>query len=469
MATSGRRGRAARRGGRVGGQTKPIVAPITSDFGGHVGGQTEPIVAPTTSHSGGQVGGQTEPIVAPTTFSLVEPILIPSPPVVTHSDVDVHTSSRSTAANVDVHISSRSTAANVDVDAPEGSIVRRSTYGQRARKVKKHAKERLTVEFNFTLMQAICDNAEMFNNEIGYIVRKNCSFQYKEWRCVPSIVRAPLRHKLLTVFDINIEDKNIQKVIDKQMQRAWRGHKYKLHAYFKEIGGEKDPIKAKSKRHEEVSQDDWDYLCDLWTNPVFMERAQKNANSRAKRKWESRNGSRSTARHHVVRGANLDGPTGHIETWHLRHRHSEHGWSSSELEAKYEQMMQLRRDNSPDKMTDKDILEKVLGRQSVRLFGWGRSPSTSGTTCTSEESSRPTYKQLVDDLNRYKSLFQELQGDVNMLRQVLIEKNIMPPPSTAHVPSDHSSGRSRLNPSRLDPSSSSPSLYSTEDEFRDEI
>jgi len=54
------------------------------------------------------------------------------------------------------------------------------------------------------------------------------------------------------------------------MQRAWRGHKYKLHAYFKEIGGEEDPIKAKSKRHEEVSQEDWDYLCDLWTNPIFM-------------------------------------------------------------------------------------------------------------------------------------------------------------------------------------------------------
>ena len=85
----------------------------------------------------------------------------------------------------------------MDVDAPEGSNVCKSTYGQRARKVKKHAKGRLTVEFNFTLMQAICDNAEMFNNEIGYIVRKNCSFQYKKWRCVPSTVRSPLRHKLL--------------------------------------------------------------------------------------------------------------------------------------------------------------------------------------------------------------------------------------------------------------------------------
>ena len=41
------------------------------------------------------------------------------------------------------------------------------------------------------------------------------------------------------------------------------------------------------------------------------------------------------ARHHVIRGVDLDAPTGHIETWHLRHWHSEHGWSSPELEAKY--------------------------------------------------------------------------------------------------------------------------------------
>lgn len=33
-------------------------------------------------------------------------------------------------------------------------------------------------------------------------------------------------------------------------------------------------------------------------------------------------------------------------------------------------MMQLRRDNPPEKMTDKVILENVLGRQSNRLVGY---------------------------------------------------------------------------------------------------
>ncbi|XVF49897.1 hypothetical protein PTKIN_Ptkin04bG0052900 [Pterospermum kingtungense] len=199
----------------------------------------------------------------------------------------------------------------------------------------KSAKKRLTVEFDFKLMQAICTNAEPFNNEIGYIVRKNCSLQYKDWRLVPPEVRAPLRQKLLTLFDIDVDDHKVQKLIDGQMQEAWKGHKYRMHVYFKKIGGEEDPAMAKTKRPEEVTEDDWDYLCDFWTTPSFLERSKKNADSRGKRKWESRNGSKSTARHHVSRGVDLNSSIGHIETWRIRHWHSERGWENPELAVKY--------------------------------------------------------------------------------------------------------------------------------------
>lgn len=54
------------------------------------------------------------------------------------------------------------------------------------------------------------------------------------------------------------------------MHEAWKGHKYELHSYFKEIGGEEDPIKAKNECPEEVSKEDWDYLCDLWIDPKYL-------------------------------------------------------------------------------------------------------------------------------------------------------------------------------------------------------
>ncbi|KAH6801401.1 hypothetical protein C2S52_001865 [Perilla frutescens var. hirtella] len=207
-----------------------------------------------------------------------------------------------------------STAANVE--STRNSNVRGITCGKGARKAMRSAKGRLTVQFNFALRLATCDNAEAFNNEVGYIVRKDCSLRYKDWRVVPLEVKAPLRHKLLTLFDIDVEDKKVQEVIDSQMQKAWRSYRYKLRTHFKKIGGEKDPIKAKSTCPDE-------------------ERAEKNADSRSKRKWETRNGSKSTARHHVCRGVELDAITGHIETWRIQHCHPEMGWSSQEVEAKY--------------------------------------------------------------------------------------------------------------------------------------
>ncbi|PON92328.1 hypothetical protein TorRG33x02_118330 [Trema orientale] len=51
---------------------------------------------------------------------------------------------------------------------------------------------KLSISFDSNCQQAICDNAELFNNECGYIVCKHRSFHYKDWRHVPEEIRAPL-------------------------------------------------------------------------------------------------------------------------------------------------------------------------------------------------------------------------------------------------------------------------------------
>lgn len=77
------------------------------------------------------------------------------------------------------------------------------TCSKGARKVVKASKKRLPLEFNFNTRRVICANDSSFMNECGYIVRTNCSFQYKEWRHVPTEVRMPLRHKLTVSFFYN--------------------------------------------------------------------------------------------------------------------------------------------------------------------------------------------------------------------------------------------------------------------------
>lgn len=54
-----------------------------------------------------------------------------------------------------------------------------------------------------------------------------------------------------------------------------------------------------------------------------------------KRKWNSKNGSVSTTRHHIRRGMGLTSSTGQIETWRLNHFDKETGWTGPDLEEIY--------------------------------------------------------------------------------------------------------------------------------------
>ncbi|KAL8252194.1 hypothetical protein R6Q59_035887 [Mikania micrantha] len=258
-------------------------------------------------------------------------------------------------------------------------------------------------------------------HECGYIVRNNCSFQFKDWRLVPNEVRLPLRNKLTTLFDIDMENSNICKVVDSYMARAWRAHRAKLRAHFKENGGSKDLTKIKASPPYNISKEDWEYLCDMWCDAKFLEIAKKKVEARQNRKTESRNGSKSTIRYHLEHRHDLYSSSGQIDTWRLTHWEEKKGWISKDAAAAYEDMIKLRKQHSVESMSDKLILEKVLGRSSVRLHGWGRDPTVgSNTTGANQKLNQVTYNELVDEV-------ETLKETCAIMQQILIEKNLMSP------------------------------------------
>ena len=57
------------------------------------------------------------------------------------------------------------------------------------------------------------------------------------------------------------------------MRKAWKGHKYKLHNYFKDIGGLEDIELAKRKPHPDLNEEqqaDWEKLCEIWSSEKFQ-------------------------------------------------------------------------------------------------------------------------------------------------------------------------------------------------------
>ncbi|KAL8237826.1 hypothetical protein R6Q59_018907 [Mikania micrantha] len=135
---------------------------------------------------------------------------------------------------------------------------------------------------------------------------------------------------------------------------AWRAHRAKLSARFKDIGGSKDPTKAKVSPPYNISKEDWEYLCDMW-----CENCKKEDRGLSKPQNGQQNGSKSTIRYHFENEHDLYSSSGQINTWRHTHWDEEKGWLSEESAATYEDMIKLRKQHSVELMRDKLFLEKV--------------------------------------------------------------------------------------------------------------
>ena len=86
-------------------------------------------------------------------------------------------------------------------------------------------------------------------------------------------------------------------------------------------------------------------------------------------------------------------------------------------------------------MSDLQILETVLGRQSTRLTGWGRYPTTSTETTTTIGQSDQTFEDIVSlrvELIATKSQISDMTLE---MRDELVARGVLPPPPVApHVP-----------------------------------
>lgn len=72
-----------------------------------------------------------------------------------------------------------------------------------------------------------------------------------------------------------MEDDDIRKVIDSYMGRAWRFHRAKLHSHFKVIEGSENVTNAKASPPPNIGKEDWEFLCDMWTDPKFLVKFQQ--------------------------------------------------------------------------------------------------------------------------------------------------------------------------------------------------
>ena len=103
-------------------------------------------------------------------------------------------------------------------------------------------------------------------------------------------------------------------------------------------------------------------------------------------------------------------------------------------------MIALSAEHTPHVLSDKEIMECVIGCHSVRLSGWGRSTTSSTATSDSSRTRRPTYEELAEQLNTTRQQLYEVVEGLDECRQVLWQHNLMPPPQPRTSISDQNSG-----------------------------
>ena len=104
-------------------------------------------------------------------------------------------------------------------------------------------------------------------------------------------------------------------------------------------------------------------------------------------------------------------------------------------------MVHLRSQHDPEVMSDLQILETVLGRQSTRLTGWGRYPATStdtaSTAAQSDQTSEDTIslraeliaaKSQISDMTLEMREMRDKLVQVRDLRGELVARGVLPPP-----------------------------------------
>lgn len=93
-------------------------------------------------------------------------------------------------------------------------------------------------------------------------------------------------------------------------------------------------------------------------------------------------------------------------------------------------MMYLRGQHPPEELSDKEIMERVLGRVSVYLRGWGWSSSVTTSTSHRENivGNQPTYEELVERLNDTTSCLNATNEQLSVVVDILRHNNLMAPP-----------------------------------------
>ncbi|KAG6476293.1 hypothetical protein ZIOFF_065532 [Zingiber officinale] len=304
----------------------------------------------------------------------------------------------------------------IDDSSSSGRPLRRETRGTHFDRLRRQISDggRLPITFCQSDGHPIGPNATSFMTELG----------------------------LSAAFDISFQEgsSSVMKEIDRLMSARYRDNRSKMHNHYKKLS---HLPPAERRQHIPIefceTQDDWNYMCDLFEPEAFQKRSAINVENQGKLPYNHRGGSKSFIQYSYD-GTDQSQRKDRITVFNETHYSSKKGWIGDMTKTAYDDMVRLR-DECILSQNPKDgidvvqiadtVCDKVLGTRSGYIRGLGSGPkpvrSTSSYATSSSRSTNAVLRERLqstqDELENTKIQLANTQDELASIksRQDLFE------------------------------------------------
>ncbi|OMO89261.1 Transposase, Ptta/En/Spm, plant [Corchorus olitorius] len=314
-------------------------------------------------------------------------------------------------------------------------------------------KNKLVIDIPEGKGRPICEvQSAKLSSEIGVISRHFIPVPSKWTELTENNMQSALE-RLNNKFQMKMDDEYVKKSVLSILQKLSRNQRYKLHKHFKKF----PPTEvARQNKHVDgnLTQENWDSLCDLFCDPEYQKRCEQNAKACNSVTMIHNQGSRAfVASRYRLRKEEQE--PDRIEFFKATHFSEAKGWSTTAAKNAYEEMIQMLNETpeeGKEPMKVDEIMDKVLGTSPgyVKGLGYGPKPVKSSNAKVVEvnKSSKKTEMKLKKCQLKIKGMRAKMKSQMDAVRNALKEVGIMVP---------------NIEPSESDESSESESSESSEE------
>ncbi|XP_026441503.1 uncharacterized protein LOC113340592 [Papaver somniferum] len=191
--------------------------------------------------------------------------------------------------------------------------------------------------------------------------------QYTSWKKIPEHERVVLIECVNDKFELDITRPSIKKYLNDCMARRYSNYRTQMSAHFKKFETIEE---ARLKPFENVSPENWLWLCDHFSSEKFKKRSAAGLNNRKQVEYNHCGGSRAF-QVRLEKKKVLGVQASKIQTFHDTHTHIKEGqrvWISETAHVQYDKMVEMYEQGivgggTPD---ENEIYDEVLKRKSKR-------------------------------------------------------------------------------------------------------